>query len=65
MNILKLAVATFVMAGLAAPVAAKYQKNITGRDPQEVQQNAFEADMDYPVGPLRCDQRCSQWWERQ
>lgn len=43
---------------------AEYQKKITGRNPQELMQNAFEEDMDYPTGPLECDQRCSQWWGR-
>lgn len=43
---------------------AEYQKKITGKNPQELMQNAFEEEMDYPTGPLECDQRCSQWWGR-
>ena len=44
---------------------AKSQTLITGQDAEEVQENAFKQRMDYPVGPLKCTQRCSQWWERQ
>lgn len=43
---------------------AKSQTLITGQDAEEVQENAFKQKMDYPVGPLKCSQRCSQWWER-
>lgn len=52
---------------LLSPTEAKaeYQKRITGRNPQELMQNAFEAGMDYPTGTLECDQRCSQWWGRE
>jgi hypothetical protein len=48
-----------------APAMAEVRSQITGDSPEEVQENAFRRGMDYPVGPLRCSQRCSQWWERQ
>lgn len=47
------------------PAIAKYQVNITGRDAQEVQENAFKKGMNYPVSSMKCSQRCSQWWERE
>lgn len=49
---------------LTSNAYAKYQVNVTGQDAEEVQENAFKQKMDYPVGPLKCSQRCSQWWER-
>lgn len=41
---------------------AETRSMVTGDSPEEVQQNAFEKGMDYPVGPLKCSQRCRQWW---
>lgn len=43
-------------------VMAETRSLISGDDPAEVQENAFKRGMDYPVGPLKCSQRCSQWW---
>jgi hypothetical protein len=61
-----LTLATTLTIFLSMPNAeAKIQKMITGSNPEEIQENAFKQKMDYPVGPLKCDQRCSQWWERQ
>jgi hypothetical protein len=45
-----------------SPTWAKYQSLITGANPEEVQENAFKKSMSYPVGSLKCSQRCSQWW---
>lgn len=59
---------SITMLGLALqmpPADAETRSLITGRNPQEVQEKAFDRDMDYPVGPLRCSQRCSQWWARE
>lgn len=55
-----------LVAYLSYDVAfARSQTLITGQDPEEVQENAFKQKMDYPVGPLKCSQRCSQWWVRE
>lgn len=51
---------TFVI--LPKEAYAETRSMVTGDSPEKVQQNAFEKGMDYPVGPLKCSQRCSQWW---
>jgi hypothetical protein len=50
---------------LLTPVAqAKEQVLISGDSAEKVQENAFRKRMNYPVGPLKCNQYCSQWWEK-
>lgn len=61
---LTIATALLVTCFGGLPAKATVQTYITGQDAAEVQENAFKANMDYPVGPLRCSQRCSQLWER-
>jgi hypothetical protein len=45
--------------------SASVRKKVTGNSEHQVKENAFRQGMDYPVGPMNCDQRCSQWWERE
>jgi hypothetical protein len=56
------ALVAIILVGI--PVSADVRKRITGDSEHQVRENAFKQGMDYPVGPLECDQRCSQWWER-
>jgi hypothetical protein len=45
-------------------VMAQTRQLITGDSPEQVQENAYKKQMDYPVTPLKCNQRCHQWWAR-
>jgi len=63
MKTLLFAVAAIAI-GQATLAYASEQRMITGSNPQEIQENAFKAGYSYPVSALKCDQRCSQWWER-
>jgi hypothetical protein len=62
-----LALAMVALAAIITsyPAQASTQRTITGDSAQEVQENAFKQGFDYPVSELRCNQRCSQRWERQ
>ena len=52
---------------VALPQVAKAETRslISGNDPYEVQEKAFKMGFQYPVGLMKCGQRCSQWWGRQ
>lgn len=54
----------FLVASIlfALPAYAETRSLISGDNPEEVQENAFKKGMEYPVGSLKCSQRCSQWW---
>lgn len=45
------------------PSSADVKKKITGRSEHQVKENAFKEGKKYPVTPIKCSQRCSQWWE--
>lgn len=67
MKMMQLGVVFVVIAAevcFSAQCLAKTQKTITGSNAQEIQENAYRWGYDYPIGPLKCRQRCEQLWER-
>lgn len=59
-----LLILTFSIITQIQPAHSQVQSLVTGRNPAEIQKNAYHKGMNYPVSELRCSQRCSQWWER-
>lgn len=53
------------LAILPQVVKAELRSLIGGNDPYEVQEKAYKLGFQYPVGPMKCGQRCSQWWGRE
>lgn len=64
---MKLATPLLLFLVVAAPLAANAEVRslISGNDPYEVQEKAFKQGFQYPVGSMKCGQRCSQWWGRE
>jgi hypothetical protein len=53
-----------LLLGSAVESKAELRKKITGKDEHQVRKHAFQQEMNYPVGPMECSQRCSQWWAK-
>lgn len=63
---IRVALSALVLVVLASEAALSTENRVlvTGDSPEQVQENAYKADMSYPVGPLECGQRCRQWWAK-